>query len=117
MAPQEIKMNTAAVVKLSDVLNTALKGFEDEEEKPKPKKTVTPPPEVIEDKEDDMEPSAKTSPWIPKSSALSRARMDPPQNWRYPNPNYQYNGPRYRPNPGYGRFRPYGYGYDRYGYD
>ena len=37
MAPQDFKMSTAAVIKLSDVLNTALKGFEEEDEKPKPK--------------------------------------------------------------------------------
>ena len=65
MAPQEIRMNTAAVVKLSDVLNTALKGFEDEDEKPKAKKTL-PPPEVIEDKMDKEEipppPPAPTPP-------------------------------------------------------
>ena len=126
MVSQEIKMNAAAVVKLSDVLNTALKGFEDEDEKPKAKKTL-PPPEVIEDKMVDKEeipppppaPPAPPAPEFKNHQPYPEPQWISPYNWRYPNPNYQYNGPQYSP---YNRpyFRPRGpgyyYPYGRYDY-
>ncbi len=77
MMSQEIKMNAAAVVKLSDVLNTALKGFEDADEKPTPKKI--PPPEVIEDKKEDKDK-------IPQL---------PPPGFEPPAPQPPYHPPRF----------------------